>query len=94
MKKKLTILFVAIIFVFTLSSANINAKEKNEAMIPKKTVLVEKVYDNWDEAKYAGEYIVDENVGLVKFRRASRIGDTEKFIVTYASVSDEKKNKN
>jgi hypothetical protein len=49
--------------------------------------LVVQLYNNWDEAKYAGEYIIDNKIGLLKFRDAYRIDNTEKFKVTYVNVS-------
>lgn len=87
MKKILALLLIAIIFVIPFSFTDSNDKQKHVEIPTNETILVEKIYNNWDEAKYAGEYLKDEALGYVKFRSASRIENTEKFRVIYASVT-------
>lgn len=53
MKNFLTILLVTVIFAFSSTNINVNAQENNEKMFDNEVVLVVKIYNNWDEAKYA-----------------------------------------
>ncbi|GAA4294513.1 hypothetical protein GCM10023142_31750 [Anaerocolumna aminovalerica] len=85
MKIKFVSLLV-MLFVFTLSTTDLKANTE-ENIQPSKFISIEKSYDNWDEAKKAGEYIHNEQVGLLKFKCAYRIGNTDKFKVTYVSFN-------
>jgi hypothetical protein len=86
MKKTKTIFLIVTMLFFTLFvGIKTNAKEKME---PNKVISIEKIYNNWDEAKKAGEYIHDEQAGLLKFKSAYRIGKTEKFKVTYVIFNE------
>lgn len=88
MKKILIILLIAFIFVSSFLThifTDMNVKYQYASIPDNGTIMIERIYLNWDEAKDAGEYIVDKKHGLFKFRSASRIDNTEKFKVIYAN---------
>ncbi|MDF2906293.1 MAG: hypothetical protein K0R34_1614 [Herbinix sp.] len=84
MRKKIPIVLLILLVLFALTINQLRTI-KREEISPDPTQRIIRIYPSWDEAKLVGEYIYDEQVGMLKFERAVRIENSEKFKVTYVS---------